>query len=69
MFNQNIYMHTRYVYIMTQYRISQTNEERMRKFMLASNPGKELSYRRKSEWAMSYTFDEALAELLTAAGF
>lgn len=51
-------------------KISDKTEDRMRDFIEKSLNGKVAKRGRKPGWAReSYTFDEALSELLTKAGF
>ena len=56
---------------MSQYRISETTEIRLRKFLQTKRPGTMWQTRagNPKEYGNALTFDDAVQELLTAAGF
>jgi hypothetical protein len=54
---------------MPQYTVTERNKERIENFLKSMSPDNAISERHYYYDSRKYTFDEALAELLTKAGF
>ena len=66
----NVYIVSIIICLMTQYRVSERNEQRLKAWLAKKTNGDRLLRDKKgnSSWD-EWTFDQALGELLTEAGF